>query len=237
MVELISQDFVLNCENVSMSYGLRKVIDRSSVSIGSGLTVLTAPSGAGKSSVLRMFNRMNDGIASYRIRGSVHYKVDGRVCDLLAPDIDQSALRRKIGFVGQQPKMFPFGIARNIILPLRVVGGLTESEARERMHLCLSLVGLDRELLGRIDEPADDLSVGQKQRLAIARAVALGPEVLLMDEPTSALDPKAKRSVLDAIGEIKERVPVIVSSHDKKSLDHLADSFLEIRGCRLENIL
>ena len=149
------------------------------------ITAFIGPSGCGKSTVLRCFNRMNDLIPIARVEGSVRY----HGVDLYAPEVDPVAVRRRIGMVFQKPNPFPKSIFDNVAYGPRV-GGM-KGNMEDIVEKSLRRAGLWDEVKDRLDESALGMSGGQQQRLCIARAIAVNPDVLLMDEPCSALDPIA----------------------------------------------
>ena len=169
-----------------------------------GLTAVVGPSGAGKTTLLRLLNRLDDPDA-----GTVLF--DGRA----VRDYDVLDLRRRVQYVGQVPVTFPGTVSRNL-------GGVDPVPRLRR-------VGLDPALA---DRQADRLSVGEAQRLALARALARSPEVLLLDEPTSALDTEAKAAIEQLVrGLADEGLTVVMVSHDPRHAADLADHVVEVRPC------
>ena len=175
-----------------------------------GITALVGPSGCGKSSLLNAINRLTDLIPGCRVGGSLR---DGVGTELTDPTLDVLALRRRIGMVFQKPNPFPHSIRRNFEIPLRE-HGLPRARVREVMEKNLREVGLWDEVSSRLDESALKLSGGQQQRLCIARALALGPEVILFDEPCSALDPISSAVVEEHIAALRGRVTVVIVTHN-----------------------
>ena len=174
------------------------------------VTALIGPSGCGKSTFLRCLNRMNDRIEGTRIEGQI--LLDGQ--DIYAPGLDQVELRHKVGMVFQRPNPFPQSIYNNVAFGPRILG-LTKSkdELRQIVEQSLSRVGLWQEVKDILKENALSLSLGQQQRLCLARVIAVEPQVILMDEPASALDPIATQTLEDLIEELKREYTIIIVTH------------------------
>lgn len=183
------------------------------------VTAFIGPSGCGKSTLLRWFNRMNDTIPSARAVGSVRL---GDM-DLLARSTDVVDLRRRIGIVFQRPTPFPKSIFENVAFGPRLHLRLSRGELEEVVEWALRKAAVWEEVKDRLHAPALGLSGGQQQRLCIARAIAVGPEVLLMDEPCSALDPASTRSVEDLIFELREQYTIVIVTHNMQQAARCSD--------------
>lgn len=183
------------------------------------VTSFIGPSGCGKSTLLRWFNRMNDTIPSARAVGSVRL---GEI-DLLARSTDVVDLRRRIGIVFQRPTPFPKSIFENVAFGPRLHLRLSRGELEEVVEWALRKAAVWEEVKDRLHAPALGLSGGQQQRLCIARAIAVGPEVLLMDEPCSALDPSSTRSVEDLIFELREQYTIVIVTHNMQQAARCSD--------------
>ena len=184
---------------------------------------LQGPSGSGKSTTLRaLVGLLPSGLEVY---GSI--EVLG--CDVLAAGVELAGLRARAVLVGQVPVVSPSSILANAAFGLRHVARLSRDELRRRSEAALVEAGLWDEVADRLDSPADQLSVGQRQRLCLARALALDPELLLLDEPTSALDAAAVRAVEDAITGLQGRTVLIVS-HDQDQLARLCAEVVDLAG-------
>ena len=183
------------------------------------VTALIGPSGCGKSTFLRWINRMNDAIEGARAAG--HLSLHG--LDILDRRTDAVELRRRIGMVFQKPNPFPKSIAENVAFGVRLHHKPKRGELEELTERCLRDVGLWDEVKDRLKAPALGLSGGQQQRLCIARALAVGPEVLLMDEPTSALDPKATARIEALVKELRERYTIVIVTHNMQQAQRIAD--------------
>ncbi|MGH9263073.1 MAG: ATP-binding cassette domain-containing protein [Acidimicrobiales bacterium] len=182
---------------------------------------LQGPSGSGKSTTLRALVGLLP--APLKVSGKV--EVLGR--DVCAPGVDMAELRARAVLVGQTPVVFPASVLANAAFGLRHVARIPRDELRRRSEAALVEAGLWEEVADRLDAPADQLSVGQRQRLCLARALALDPELLLLDEPTSALDPAATRTVEDAITSLRGRTVLIVS-HDQDQLARLCAAVVDL---------
>ena len=183
------------------------------------VTAIIGPSGAGKSTLLKCLNRLIDLGHDLEVSGRVLYEGT----DTRSSSADPDDLRRKIGIVFQQPVVFPGSIERNVLFAAKHLGLVNRSNREEVLESTLSLAGLWSEVRDRLDHPAATLSVGQQQRLAIARTLAVGPEVILMDEPTSALDPKSSAAIEAAILELKKNRTVVLVTHQLDQAKRLAD--------------
>ncbi len=185
------------------------------------------PSGAGKSTLLRCLNRLVDLSPGLAVTGDV--LLAGR--SVYARGTDPDRLRERIGMLFQQPVVFPGSIADNVLFGLRHTGRARRREWPERLERALREAALWDEVADRLAQPAACLSVGQQQRLCLARALAVEPEALLLDEPTSALDPRATAAIEELILALRERHAVLLVTHQAAQARRLADriSYLRLR--------
>ncbi|MCS3903968.1 phosphate transport system ATP-binding protein [Methylohalomonas lacus] len=184
------------------------------------VTAFIGPSGCGKSTLLRCFNRMNDLVDNVRIEGGV--EVDGQ--DINDPSLDVVLLRSRIGMVFQHPNPFPKSIYENIAYAPRIHGLVNgRREMDDLVERSLRRAGLWDEVADRLDTPGTALSGGQQQRLCIARAIAVGPELILMDEPASALDPIATAKIEDLITELRDNYTIAIVTHNLQQAARVAD--------------
>lgn len=184
------------------------------------ITAVIGPSGCGKSTLLRVFNRMNDLIDGVRTEGEV--LIDG--ANILQPQTDLVVLRKKVGMVFQRPNPFPLSIYDNIIFGEKIHGEhITADTCDEIVEKSLKDVLLWDELKDRLREPALRLSLEQKQRLCIARLIAVKPDVLLMDEPCSTLDPQATARVEELMRELKNKYTIIIVTHNMMQAARVSD--------------
>ena len=201
----------VTARDVTVHYGPKQALHGISIDIPDrAVTSFIGPSGCGKSTFLRCINRMNDTIDGARVGGTI--KLDGE--DIYDPNLDVVELRARIGMVFQRPNPFPKSIYDNVAYGPKI-HGLTKSKADldEVVISSLRKAGLFEEVKDRLNEPGTGLSGGQQQRLCIARAIAVGPEVILMDEPCSALDPIATAIIEELIDELRENYTIVIVTH------------------------
>jgi phosphate transport system ATP-binding protein len=185
------------------------------------VTALIGPSGCGKSTFLRCFNRMHDLYPGHRYDGSIHLHPDE--VDVLHHSVDPIEVRMRVSMVFQKPNPFPKSIFENVVYGLRVRGERSRSYLQDKCEAALKGAALWLEVKDRLDEVAVNLSGGQQQRLCIARALATDPEILLFDEPTSALDPIATGSIEELIGAIKDKVTILIVTHNMQQAARVSD--------------
>ena len=208
--------------NLSFYYGDFKAIKGVSMPIEEHkVTALIGPSGCGKSTLLRCFNRMHDLYPGNRYEGEINLMPDN--VNILAKDVDPIEVRMRIGMVFQKPNPFPKSIYENVAYGLRVRGLSNRSELDDRVEAALKGGALWEEVKNRLQDVAFALSGGQQQRLCIARALATDPELLLFDEPTSALDPMATGSIEDLIHSIKQKVTILIVTHNMQQAARVSD--------------
>ncbi|MBL8394039.1 MAG: phosphate ABC transporter ATP-binding protein [Candidatus Accumulibacter sp.] len=176
------------------------------------VTALIGPSGCGKSTFLRCFNRMHDLYPNMRYEGEILLYPDG--VNIVDRQVDPIEVRMRISMVFQKPNPFPKSIYENVAYGLRVRGVRNRSLIDEKVEEALRAAALWGEVKDRLGDLAFNLSGGQQQRLCIARALATDPEMLLFDEPTSALDPIATAKIEELVSELKERVTILIVTHN-----------------------
>jgi phosphate transport system ATP-binding protein len=185
------------------------------------VTALIGPSGCGKSTYLRCFNRMHDLYPGTRYAGEIRLMPDNT--NLLAREVDPIEVRMRISMVFQKPNPFPKSIFENVAYGLRVRGERSRRVIADKVEEALVGAAIWDEAKDRLHQPAFNLSGGQQQRLCIARALATDPEILLFDEPTSALDPIATASIEELIHELKERVTILIVTHNMQQAARVSD--------------
>jgi phosphate transport system ATP-binding protein len=184
------------------------------------VTAIIGPSGCGKSTFLRSLNRMNDVIPNFRMEGEV--VVDGQ--NIISPEIDVVALRRNVGMVFQQPNPFPKSILENVAYGLKINGLTNSSSEREsRIEEALRQAAIWEEVKDRLHKSALGMSGGEQQRLCIARALAVRPQILLMDEPASALDPISTAKIEDLIFKLKKNYTIVIVTHNMQQAARVSD--------------
>jgi phosphate transport system ATP-binding protein len=201
-------------------YGEKVALSDISMSIHERqITALIGPSGCGKSTFLRCLNRMNDTIRGTRVRGQV--LLDDR--DIYAPGVDVVDLRRRVGMVFQRPNPFPQSIFDNVAFGPRVLGTHRGNGLADVVEQSLRGAALWEEVKDNLGQDALSLSLGQQQRLCIARAVAVRPEVILMDEPCSALDPIATLQIEELMQSLKQEYTIVIVTHNMQQAARTSD--------------
>jgi len=200
----------IEANNLNLWYGSFQALKDVNVSfLEKRITAIIGPSGCGKSTLLRVFNRMNDLIEGVRIAGDV--LIDGE--NIIDTRIDLVTLRKKVGMVFQRPNPFPLSIFENIVFGLKI-HGLNQDNLDETVERSLKSVLLWDELKDKLNKSALSLSLEQRQRLCIARLIAVKPDILLMDEPCSALDPQATQRIEELMRELKNNYTIIIVTHN-----------------------
>jgi len=209
--DVLDRPIRLTARDVTVHYGAKQALFGISIDIPDrAVTSFIGPSGCGKSTFLRCFNRMNDTIEGASVGGTI--KLDGD--NIYDPDLDVVELRARIGMVFQKPNPFPKSIYDNVAYGPKIHGlARSRTDLDEIVVSSLRKAGLFEEVKDRLNEPGTGLSGGQQQRLCIARAIAVGPEVILMDEPCSALDPIATAIIEELIDELRENYTIVIVTH------------------------
>ena len=183
------------------------------------VTAFIGPSGCGKSTLLKWINRMNDVIPSAHSTGSI---LVGDM-NVLDRQTDVVNLRRRVGMVFQKPNPFPKSIYDNVAFGARLHYKIDKAELDSLVEWSLKKAAIWDEVKNRLSKPANGLSGGQKQRLCIARAIAVGPEILLMDEPCSALDPRATAKIENLIYELRQQYTIVIVTHNMQQASRCSD--------------
>jgi len=205
----VAAETIFSLKDVTVKYGAVPAVRDISLDIHKNeITALIGPSGCGKSTLIRCLNRMNDLIPSASIEGEILY----HGIDLYGPGVDPVQVRKRIGMVFQKPNPFPKSIYDNIAFGPRVLG--MKDNMDERVERALKRGALWDEVKDRLKENAFGMSGGQQQRLCIARALAIEPDVILMDEPCSALDPISTGRIEDLMLELKEAYSIVIVTHN-----------------------
>jgi phosphate transport system ATP-binding protein len=209
---------IIRVQDLSFFYGLFRAVKHVNMEIERNkITAIIGPSGCGKSTVLRTFNRMNDFIPGIRVEGKIYYRDQ----DIYDPKVDPVKIRQKIGMVFQRPNPFPKSIYENIAWGARVNG--YRGNMDQLVEDTLRRAALWDEVKNDLHQSALSLSGGEQQRLCIARAVAIEPEVILMDEPASALDPIATLKVEDLMRELAPNYTIIIVTHNMQQAARASD--------------
>ena len=210
----------IQVDNLNFFYGNVQVLFNITLSMPARkVTAFIGPSGCGKSTLLRTLNRMNDTMDRTRIEGRV--KIDNR--NIYDPGMDVVQLRKRVGMVFQKSNPFPKSIFENVAFGPRIHGIRNKAELYGIVEKSLEQAGLWSEVKDRLHNNALSLSGGQQQRLCIARALAVGPEIVLMDEPASALDPRSTARIEDLIGDLKNEFTIIIVTHNMQQAARVSD--------------
>jgi len=212
---------VFSVQNLDFYYGQSKALSNISLDImPQQVTALIGPSGCGKSTFLRCLNRMNDTISGTRVEGKI--MLNGE--DIYVEGMDVVELRQRVGMVFQKPNPFPQSIYDNVAFGPRVLKTVSsKADLEETIERSLRQAALWDDVKDILDNNALGLSLGQQQRLCIARVVAVQPEVILMDESTSALDPIATLQVEELIAELKKEYTVVIVTHNMQQAARISD--------------
>jgi phosphate transport system ATP-binding protein len=210
----------IQSQDLSFFYGKKQALNRINLDIKEHqITALMGPSGCGKSTFLRTLNRMNDTIPDIRIEGRA--LLDGS--DIYAPRVDVVKLRQRVGMVFQQPNPLPKSIFENVAFGPRALGISHKVKLSEIVETSLRSAALWDEVKDELSRSGLILSGGQQQRLCIARALAIGPEVILMDEPCSALDPIATLKIEELMQELKKDYTIVIVTHNMQQAARVSD--------------
>ena len=211
---------LIQVENVDFYYGEKRALKNINVEVAKKkATAFIGPSGCGKTTLLRCLNRMNDLVLGTRVTGNI--KLDGK--NIYDPATDVIQLRRRVGMIFQKWNPFPKSIYENVVYGLRIVGINNRQFLDEVVEKSLRRAALWEEVKDNLHKSAADMSGGQQQRICIARALAVEPEVLLMDEPCSALDPISTAKVEELIHELKDTVTIVIVTHNMQQAARVSD--------------
>ena len=210
----------ISIRNLSVYYGDLQVLKDVNLDIpAKKITVIIGPSGCGKTTLLKSLNRLLDTTEGVRVQGEV--VLDGE--NIYAPRTEVTRIRKKMGLLSQKPQVLPMSIYENVAYGPRIHGLRAKKDLVRRVEHYLKVAGLWEEVKDRLREPASVLSVGQQQRLCLARGLAVEPEIILGDEPTSALDPQSSQNVERRLIELKQEYTVVVVTHILRQARRIAD--------------
>ena len=210
----------MSARNLKFYYGSVQALKDVSMNMRKNrVTALIGPSGCGKTTFLRCLNRMNDTVEGARVEGEI--LMDGQ--NIYHPDVDVVQVRRRVGMVFQKSNPFPKSIFDNVAYGLRIEGEYSRNEIADRVEKSLKDAALWNEVADRLHESAMQISGGQQQRLCIARALAVKPEVILMDEPASALDPIATQKIEELIQVLKADYTIVIVTHNMQQAARVSD--------------
>jgi phosphate transport system ATP-binding protein len=210
----------IKVENLNLFYGDKQALHGINMEMPKKkVTAYIGPSGCGKSTLLRCINRMNDLVDSAKIDGKI--LLNGE--NIYDKAVNVAALRRRIGMVFQKPNPFPKSIFENVAYGLRIQGINDKRTLEETVEKSLRGAALWDEMKDRLNDNALGMSGGQQQRLVIARAIAIEPEVLLLDEPASALDPISTLKIEELINELREKYTIVIVTHNMQQAARVSD--------------
>ncbi len=215
-----AEDAIIRICDFNFYYGSKQAVFNTNMNIPpQEIVALIGPSGCGKSTLLRSINRMNDLVDTARYEGDILIRDES----IFNPDLEVIGLRRRVGMVFQKSNPFPKTIYENVVYGLRLVGRHRRSELDDTVERCLRASALWDEVKDRLQESAFGLSGGQMQRLCIARAIAVEPEIVLMDEPCSALDPIATARIEEMILELRKQYSIVIVTHNMQQASRISD--------------
>ena len=210
----------IEVKNLKVSYKKEEVLKGMDLAVPEkGITVILGPSGCGKSTLLKCFNRIIELEENVRVEGEIFVDKE----DILHPKTDLIALRKKMGLLLQKPQVLPMSIYENVAFGAKLHKKMKKKELNELVERELKRVNLWEEVKGRLNSSAQSLSIGQQQRLCLARGLAVEPEIILGDEPTSALDPLSAEVIEKLFLSLKENYTIILVTHILRQAKRLAD--------------
>lgn len=216
----VPTEVCVKVENLNLYYGQKQALHNVNMEmLKKRVTAYIGPSGCGKSTLLRCINRMNDLVDNVKIDGKI--LLDNE--NIYDKSVNVAALRRRVGMVFQKPNPFPKSIFENVAYGLRIQGVNDKRVLEETVENALRGAALWDEMKDRLNDNALGMSGGQQQRLVIARAIAIEPEVLLLDEPASALDPISTLKIEELINELKEKYTIVIVTHNMQQAARVSD--------------
>ncbi len=211
---------ILEVDHLSLWYGEKKALKEISLEVEpKKITAFIGPSGCGKSTLLRCINRLNDLVDGVRTEGDIRFEGES----IYDPNLDINRLRKRIGMVFQKSNPFPKSIYENVAYGARIQGIKKKAELDEIVERSLLRAALWDEVKDRLGESALGMSGGQQQRLCIARAIAVEPEVILLDEPCSALDPIATARIEELMQDLKDQYTQVIVTHNMQQASRVSD--------------
>jgi len=213
---------IVEIRNLDLFYGTFQAIKSVNMNIEANrITSMIGPSGCGKSTLLRCLNRMNDNIEGIKITGEIN--IEGNNILRKTDDIDVDALRRKVGMVFQRPNPFPLTVFENVAFGMRIHNLAKGSELSGIVEESLKAVMLWEDLKDKLKNNALNLSLEQRQRLCVARLIAVKPDIILLDEPCSALDPIATTRIEELMLELKKKYTIVIVTHNMQQAARVSD--------------
>jgi phosphate transport system ATP-binding protein len=210
----------ISVQNLNVHIGTQHILNDININIpNKKVTSIIGPSGCGKTTLLKSFNRLLDNTPDVKITGKV--LVDGE--DIYDPKAEITHIRKKMGLLSQRPYPLPMSIYDNVAYGPRIHGSIKKADLNELVETQLRATGLWEEVKDRLNAPASKLSIGQQQRLCLARGLAVEPEIILGDESTSALDPVSTHIIEDLFIELKEKYSIVLVTHILRQARRVSD--------------
>jgi phosphate transport system ATP-binding protein len=207
-------------KDLNLHFGKQQVLKNVTVDIPENkITVILGPSGCGKTTLLKTMNRLTDLYHNVTINGSIHIGND----DVLNTQKDITEIRRHMGLLSQRPYPLPMNIFNNVAYGLRISGRKNKRYLKHRVKHYLEMANLWEEVKDRLTDPASSLSIGQQQRLCLARGLSVDPDIILADEPTSALDPLSSEVIENKFIELKSQYTIVMVTHSLQQARRIAD--------------
>jgi len=213
----------INIENLNLFIGKQHILKNINVKVPERkITVILGPSGCGKTTLLKTLNRLTDLYPDFKVSGNIFINN----ANVLKLNGEITQLRQKMGLLSQRPYPLPMSIFNNVAYGLRISGRKKKRILEKRVENYLKQASLWEEVKDRLNDPASCLSIGQQQRLCLARGLAVDPEIILADEPTSALDPLSSQAIEKKFMELKDRYTIVVVTHVLRQAKRIADNII-----------
>jgi len=213
----------INIENLNLFIGKQHILKNINVKVPERkITVILGPSGCGKTTLLKTLNRLTDLYPDFKVSGNIFINN----ANVLKLNGEITQLRQKMGLLSQRPYPLPMSIFNNVAYGLRISGRKKKRILEKRVENYLKQASLWEEVKDRLNDPASCLSIGQQQRLCLARGLAVDPEIILADEPTSALDPLSSQAIEKKFIELKDRYTIVVVTHVLRQAKRIADNII-----------
>jgi len=210
-------------KDLNLHFGKQHVLKNITANIpGNQITVILGPSGCGKTTLLKTMNRLTDLYPNVKLNGSIHIGDD----DVLNTKKDITEIRRHMGLLSQRPYPLPMNIFNNVAYGLRISGRKSKKYLKPRVKHYLEMANLWEEVKDRLTDPASSLSIGQQQRLCLARGLSVDPDIILADEPTSALDPLSSEVIENKFIELKSQYTIVMVTHSLQQARRIADNVI-----------
>lgn len=216
----MTQESLISIRELNLSVGKQQILKNINLDLPTNkITVIIGPSGCGKTTLLKTLNRLTDLNPDVHVKGNIYINQE----DILNTNRDITEIRKQMGLLAQRPFPLPMSIFDNVAFGLRMSGRKRKAILAKRVEHYLKQVSLWDEVKDRLNEPASALSIGQQQRLCLARGLAVDPKIILADEPTSALDPISSQAIEQKFLELKNNYTVVVVTHILRQAKRIAD--------------